>query len=416
MKQGIYEQLINTITRQEISALDPDVYNIGTEKLDAEEARKLLSTYLAAVTRRALKIVREQTEDKTAVLAQIRTCNEIIATLKGTLGEEEYNELQLDEQGEVLTHVYSKLNSIRAVRDTKIVRPDTPISQSSLFTGAKSEPSMLLELQKEIVTADRIDWLVSFIKFSGLRLLLEQLQQFTTGGGKLRIITTTYMEATDLKAITELSKLPNTEIQISYDTKVTRLHAKTYIFHRDTGFTTAYVGSSNLSNPALTSGMEWKLKVTEKDSLDVLRKIEATFESYWNDREFTRYMAEDEGHEAQLKAALNRKKISLTTFTSTSSLMIIKRSAGTAGRRAYAVWTNPQSDRRRHRRWQNSHFCLRLQAIPDKPCGSKVAFCRPSGRNLEAKQGYFPVYPEGYELWGAACRESPSRGVGPLVC
>jgi len=161
MKQGIYEQLINTITRQEISALDPDVYNIGTEKLDAEEARKLLSTYLAAVTRRALKIVREQTEDKTAVLAQIRTCNEIIATLKGTLGEEEYNELQLDEQGEVLTHVYSKLNSIRAVRDTKIVSQDTPSSQSSLFTGAKSETSMLLELQKVIVTADRIDWLVS---------------------------------------------------------------------------------------------------------------------------------------------------------------------------------------------------------------------------------------------------------------
>ena len=103
------------------------------------------------------------------------------------------------------------------------------------------------------------------------------------------------MEATDFKAITELSKLPNTEIQISYDTKVTRLHAKTYIFHRDTGFTTAYVGSSNLSNPALTSGMEWNLKVTEKDSLDVLRKIEATFESYWNDREFTRYIPEDQG-------------------------------------------------------------------------------------------------------------------------
>lgn len=71
--------------------------------------------------------------------------------------------------------------------------------------------------------------------------------------------------------------------------------------------------------------MEWNLKVTEKDSLDVLRKIEATFEGYWNDREFTRYVAEDEGHEAQLKAALNRKKISPTTFTSTSSLTIIKR-------------------------------------------------------------------------------------------
>ncbi|MCZ4152177.1 hypothetical protein BZG21_48215, partial [Escherichia coli] len=104
-----------------------------------------------------------------------------------------YRELQLDEQGEVLTHVYSKLNSIRAVKESKILRPETPLSQSSLFTGAKSEPSMLLELQKEIVTSDRIDWLVSFIKFSGIRLLLEQLQKFTAAGGKLRIITTTYM-------------------------------------------------------------------------------------------------------------------------------------------------------------------------------------------------------------------------------
>lgn len=314
MKQGIYEQLINTITREELSALDPDAYSIGTERLDAEEARKLLSTYLAAVTRRALKIVREQTEDSGAVLAQIRTCNEIIATLKHTIGDEEYRELQLDEQGEVLTHVYSKLNSIRAVKESKILRPETPLSQSSLFTGAKSEPSMLLELQKEIVTSDRIDWLVSFIKFSGIRLLLEQLQQFTAAGGKLRIITTTYMEATDLKAIVELSKLPNTEIRISYDTKVTRLHAKAYLFHRDTGFTTAYVGSSNLSNPALTSGMEWNLKVTEKDSVDVLRKIEATFESYWNDREFTAYIAEDAAHEEQLKTALDRKKEHLNSF------------------------------------------------------------------------------------------------------
>lgn len=308
MKQGLYEQLINNITTKQLAELDPAEYSIGTEPLDAEEARKLLSSYLAAVTRRALKIVREQSSDSEAVLAQVRTCNEIILTLKDALGEEEYKELQLDEQGEVLTYVYSKLNHIRSLKDQRVIRPTTPLSQSSLFTGSQAEPNMLHELRQEIVTADRIDLLVSFIKWSGIRCLWEPLVQFTAGGGKLRIITTTYMEATDFKAVAELSKLPNTEILISYDTDRTRLHAKAYVFKRDTGFTTAYVGSSNLSNPALTSGLEWNVKVTEKDAYDVLKKIEATFESYWNDREFKPFSVDNLEQEQQLREALNKKK------------------------------------------------------------------------------------------------------------
>src|SRR5690554_7692150 len=103
--------------------------------------------------------------------------------------------------------------------------PETRLIQSALFVGGNEGLSLDSELKKEILSADRVDLLVSFIKWKAIVILREAFREFTQRGGKLRVITTTYMGATEAKAIEELYHLPNTEIKISYNNTNERLHA-----------------------------------------------------------------------------------------------------------------------------------------------------------------------------------------------
>lgn len=310
LKDGVYEQVINKELKAKLKELDLDKYFLEKETIDVEEGKTVLTNYLSSVIKKSLSFIREnkKNDDKKSLLSEIKACNEIIEILSKLADEKGIDGLKIEEEGEILTALYSKINSIRSVKKTKLVRPVTPLSQSSLFTGSKQEPNMMSELKKEILCSDSIDMLVSFIKWSGLRCIIEELREFTEQENhKLRIITTSYMGATDYKAVEELSKLNNTEIRISYDTDRTRLHAKAYLFKRETGFTTAYIGSSNLSSAALTSGLEWNIKVTEKDSFDIIKKFEATFETYWNDNEFSSFDGEIEEDKRRLLTSLKKE-------------------------------------------------------------------------------------------------------------
>ena len=300
LHDGLYEQIIN-------KGLDSELSGSGklsqTAPIDTAEASKVLAKYVAEVVERGLDNLKDNGGD---INAQVALANQIINTIIAETNDSDFDSLSVAERAEQLLALFDRQNTIWAVDEkAQVVRPETSIAQSSLFTGAIHEPQMYTELKKEIVSCNRIDMLVSFIKWSGLRLIMDELISFTQNGGALRIITTSYMGATDVKAIEELRKLPNTQIKVSYNTKITRLHAKAYIFYRDTGFTTAYVGSSNLSNAALTSGLEWNTKITKKDLPETVDKVTATFEFYWNDKEFEYY---DEGQRERLVRALQAEK------------------------------------------------------------------------------------------------------------
>lgn len=303
MKNGIYEEIINNKILKELNNED---FIIGKEKLDSEDAKTFLTQYIAEITKTALKYVRDEiTEPQEYLLKQVELCNDIIELLKQKLNENEFEDLKITNSAEVLTYVYDRMNNSNF--NNQVIRPETSISRTSLFTGAKKEPNLQEEIKREISSADEICMLVSFIKWSGLRTILDELKLFTERGKKLKIITTSYMEATDFKAVEELSKLPNTEVKISYDTERTRLHAKSYIFKRENGFTTAYVGSSNMSNVAMTSGLEWNVKLSEKESFEIIAKINATFETYWNDSTFETFDNSEKNRE-YLRNALSKSK------------------------------------------------------------------------------------------------------------
>ena len=299
---GLYEQVINNALTSELAKIPEARKSVAP--IDKAEASKVLAQYLADVVQKGLDNVLDNGGD---ISAQIGLANQIVDLIQNTTKEADFAALGVDQRAEQLLALLREADPRLAVGKiaSDIERPETSIAQSSLFTGAVHEPQMFTEFKKEIVSADRIDMLVSFIKWSGLRLIMDELREFTQNGGELRIITTSYMGATDVKAIEELRQLPNTQIKVSYNTKTTRLHAKAYIFYRNTGFTTAYVGSSNLSNAALTSGLEWNTKVTKRDLSETIDKIAATFEYYWNDREFEYY---DEGQKERLARALKAEK------------------------------------------------------------------------------------------------------------
>ncbi|MGB3829798.1 MAG: DEAD/DEAH box helicase family protein, partial [Ornithinimicrobium sp.] len=174
-------------------------------------------------------------------------------------------------------------------------RPATPLSDAALLTNAHGEPSIGSEIRAELASADEVDVVLAFVKWHGLRLLERELTELRERGVPLRVITTTYIGATEREALDRLVRDFGAHVKVHYDTQRTRLHAKAWLFRRNTGFDTAYVGSSNLSRSALLDGVEWNVRLSSVATPALLSKFRATFDSYWHDTAYETYDPDQHG-------------------------------------------------------------------------------------------------------------------------
>jgi len=276
---GIYDHLVSEKLRLALDALNASEKVQAFGKLDESLSSDYLTRFLRARISQALRIV--------PLDRQLELANQLIRSLSEF--DESLSYLNSD-QIESLTELLAEIGPPDSIR---LARPATPLGSPSLFTGTGASPQLGRELELELESADRVDMLVSFIKSAGLKLLLPALQTFTNRGGKLRVITTTYLGASDPAAIKIISELANTEIKINYDTKHSRLHAKAYFIHRNTGLSCAFIGSANLSHAAMTSGLEWTVKLPATELPDLYRRCEAEFSAYWESPSFTSFSHDD---------------------------------------------------------------------------------------------------------------------------
>ncbi|MCW1148383.1 DUF3427 domain-containing protein [Flavobacterium lacisediminis] len=314
MNQGIYEELVTKLINYKLNELDKNTFQIKKTPIDKAEASQILSLHISKTIKQAFNLIKGEN----VLENQIDIANKIILFLKEELKKEEFEDDLIETEGKILKAVFTKVDSHFTDLDLhlKEITPYTRLTYSELFTGGNSGTTLESELRKEILSSDEIDLLVSFIKWKGIRILEKELKEFTDRGGKLRVITTTYIGATDAKAIDFLSSLKNTEVKVSYNTGNERLHAKAYLFRRNTGFHTGYIGSSNFSRSALTDGLEWNLKVTTKEVGHIIDKFKKTFEAYWQNSEFELY--DINIHSSKLVEALKQGKFSKEYTFSTS--------------------------------------------------------------------------------------------------
>ncbi|MEV4756451.1 DUF3427 domain-containing protein [Micromonospora sp. NPDC049559] len=283
LERGLYEHLITEELADRLRNVEPA--RIQRADLDPADAPDILARHLAALARRALQAV-PGGDDR--LYRQVELANQIAASIAAGSPHAATVRDQVSDAEQMLHAIAAP--AVPPARPTFPQRPTTPLATGALLVNGRHQPRIGHEVGHEMASADSVDLLCAFIKWYGLRIVEPAIRELIARGGRLRVITTTYLGATDQRALDRLAEL-GAEIKVSYETRTTRLHAKAWLFRRHNGTSTAYVGSSNLSRTALVDGVEWNVRVSNLEQPHVIDTFAATFEDYWNDPAFETYDA-----------------------------------------------------------------------------------------------------------------------------
>ncbi|HIY23764.1 MAG TPA: DUF3427 domain-containing protein [Candidatus Brachybacterium merdigallinarum] len=292
---GLYELLVTTGLAESVRSTEERGYLAPTEDVDDADVAHVLTQHVARTVEQALAAARR--EDR------IDLANRLLQALP-----EAPTDPSVSPGPRILT-------AVKAPESPQLSRPSTPLSDVALFTNSRMDPQLGSELRLEMASADRIDLLCAFVQWSGIRVLEAALREAAERGVPIRVLTTTYIGATDRKALDYFVRSLNAEVRVNYDAQSTHLHAKAWMFHRSSGYTTAYVGSSNMSRAALVDGLEWNVRLSHLATPSLVDKFESTFETYWDDAAFAPY---DPDKDAEYLDALLAKNSGRSTSSGLS--------------------------------------------------------------------------------------------------
>jgi len=280
LEPGLYDELIDGLLAEQIDTLAARRLVADVSGIEAADLPDRVGELLGHLASGAIAAAKEADRADAAL--------RISAAVLDVISQTQPN-VAVPATG--LTTPLSRLTAIErldpAGAPTRVRRPLTPLRDTVLMTNARDQPSVGREIEAEIDSADRIDIVLAFIRWTGIRSLLPHLRRHVEAGKPLRIITTTYTGSTELRALKALADLgPSAQVKVSYDTSTTRLHAKAWLFERDTGLSTVYIGSSNLTFSAQVSGLEWNVRASQRSNPELISAFSRTFGTYWADPHF----------------------------------------------------------------------------------------------------------------------------------
>ncbi len=302
-ERGLYETLVTEALSAQLGTLG-DGLEANRSSLHEAEAADRIALHLARILERAL----ESLENKDRVAVGTALAARLVDLIVTELEPKAAAALTPERPIEPASVLRSILGKLPDGRPETIPSPLIPLLDTTLLTNAPGEPRVGSQVLTEIHSADRIDVVMAFVRRSGIAPMLDAISAHCGAGRQLRVLTTTYTGSTEARALDELQNA-GADVRVSYDSTNTRLHAKAWLFHRQSGYSTAYIGSSNLTHSAQVSGLEWNVRVSSARNATVVDKVAAVFESYWTGGDFVPYDREqflevtrpdDDGHRVML--------------------------------------------------------------------------------------------------------------------